>query len=558
MQRRTRRKVLHPARQELREEPGAPESAGGLFASVHRFLSREVWLPDLAGVGFLRSCALKLARVAYLTGRGFVQDNCLFRASGLTYITVLSLVPLLAFSFSIAKGFGGYEALRDDVIVPFLDQVLPETEPEVADAGAAEAELAAPAQVPPGEPSSGAAPPAAGEAPAADDEGGAPPDLRGLLEIVLETVDNTDFAKLGFFGLAILLYTVIKLIGAVEQALNDIWGVPRSRSVVRKVSDYLTMVVVTPIFLFVGLGLFTLSQTESALDFLRNLWGLDRAIDGLVAASPFFVVWIGLTLLYLAIPNTRVRWTSAVLGGAFGAALTLSALIGHNRFQIGVANANAIYAGFAALPIFLFFVYLLWTAVLLGAELAAAHQSEPAFRSLALAQPTDQAARERIALRATARIAAAFRDGSAPLAATEVAHELGLPARNVVDVLAALEEHQLILAVESDERERAWVPARGLDDLRVADVLAALREGAEPRRDRQLPALDRRLEARLAGLAAAVRDSEHNRTLEELLDEARAEAEPAEADRGPAAAREPRQGPDEGIAGKGSERSASA
>ena len=492
MQSRLRAKVVHPSRQGDEQNPGA---SGGLWGSVHRFLSREVWLPDLAGVGFLRAFSLKAARVAYLTVRGFVHDNCLFRASGLTYITVLSLVPLLAFSFSIAKGFGGYETLRDDVIVPFLDQVLPESE-------AASPALAAPER-----------PPAAGEVAAEPSA----PDLRGVVAIVLETVENTDFAKLGFFGLAILLYTVIKLIGAVERALNDIWGVPRSRSVVRKVSDYLTMVVVTPIFLFVGLGLFTLTQTE-ALDNLRDLWGFDAAVKGLVAASPFFVIWIGLTLLYLAIPNTRVRWSSAFLGGVFGAVLTISALIAHNEFQIGVANANKIYAGFAALPIFLFFIYLLWTAVLLGAELAAAHQSEPAFRHLALAEPTDQAARERIALRALVRIGQAFSAGAAPVESMSLARELGLPARTLTEVMTPLEDRRLLAATEADAGERAWLPARRLDSIRIADVLAALREPASKNKV-VLDPVDERIEEKLAGLAACGRDSRHNVSLEELVAE---------------------------------------
>jgi len=501
---RRRQKVRHPARQELADSRA---SAGGLWSAVHRFLSRDVWLPELTSVGWLRARALKVARVTYLTARGFVLDNCLFRASGLTYITVLSLVPLLAFSFSIAKGFGGYETLREEVVDPFLDRVVPESEgaPTSAPAGGPEAE-------------------------------GTRINLRETIEIVFDTVEKTDFAKLGLFGLAILLYTVVKLIGAVERALNDIWGVPRSRSVVRKVSDYLTMVVVTPIFLLAGLGLFTVSQTESALAKLREAYeslfgqteGLDTAIDSLVAASPFFVIWVGLTLLYLAIPNTRVRLGSATLGGMFGAALTISALIGHSEFQIGVARANKIYAGFAAVPIFLFFVYLLWVAVLLGAELAAAHQSEPAFRTLALARPTDPAARERIALRALVRVGAAFSEGRGPVEVGRLAGELGLPTRTLDDVLETLEQHDLLIATEVDG-EPAWVPGRQLSDLRIADVLDALREPVENELVRSAGAMDRLLEEKLSGLADAVRSARDNATLEELLAELDdAELEPAE------------------------------
>ena len=552
------------------------------MSKVLHWFGRSIWRSRLEDLPWWRARPLKVLRVGYLAVRGFLADNCMFRASGLTYITVLSLVPLLAFAFSVAKGFGAYETLRTQVIEPWVDSILPSAESNLgpgfktSEDSADETAAAEPEEdaVPGADPGAdNGSEETAGEATAGAAGGGAegaepavpegttgevPQDTyttaRDAVERVLELVDSTDFNKLGFFGLAILVYTVFKLLGSVERAFNLIWGVRRSRSVIRKLSDYVSLVVITPMLLTTGLGLFTLSQTQSALtrlglvpDVSELPPGVEPGVPLIVRLAPFLVIVLGLTLVYLTLPNTRVRPLSALWGGLVGGALAILALLGHTRFQLGVANFDAIYAGFAAFPIFLVFVYFLWTTVLLGAEVAAAHQGHGAFRRLALGSARDQHGRERLALRALVRLTLAFRSSKGSCTTEELGEALGAPEADVADIVGRLAADGLVAHVAEHAEDDCWVLARHPDDVRISDVVTVLRNGVEERgiepadlESREQAELDEGIDRALAGLGDAARRSPSNRSLSELVAELPVERSP-EGEGGPA----PVEGPDE-------------
>ena len=223
--------------------------------------------------------------------RGFRQDECIFRASALTYITVLSLVPLLAFSFSVAKGFGFYEKLVRETVNPFLDKTFGPLSVE----GGVEAVA------------------------------GSTHDARvafgRLLDIVGNVVQETRVTSLGAFGLVILGWAVIKLLGTIERSFNHIWRVQRSRSLLRKVSDYLTMVIVTPIFLFTATGMTAAAQSNGLVQIARQRLHLGSLLDLLVTLLPLLSLWIGFTFVYLAMPNARTRIVSAIFGALIGGTL---------------------------------------------------------------------------------------------------------------------------------------------------------------------------------------------------------------------------------------------
>ena len=522
------KKVRHRSRGG--SESGRPGWREGSLRSLYDFFSREVWLPDLHAVSRLRAAGLGILRLLYLTSRGFSRDACTFRAAALTYITVLSLVPFLAVSVSVAKGFGGYQELRDQIIMPNLDRILPPAE---------EGEGGDP-QAPPDAPGGGEEEaPAPGEPPAEVDGGEAAPpgeeeqkasgqELREMVLFLLDRVERTDFKKLGAFGLIILVWTVLKLLGSVERSFNEIWGVRRARRLYRKLSDYLTLVVITPIFLVTALGLFTLTQFQTFVDWLRDTLRLAPVIELFLSAAPLITLWAGLGLVYLTLPNTRVRLSSAVLGGALAAVVSVAALVAHTHLQVGVANLSAIYASFAAFPIFMFFVFLLWTGILLGAELAAAHQSAGAFREIILSRPADRVHREEIALRALARVGMAFLKGDRPPTTVELADAISVPARSVREVFDVLADRGVLSRHEGGERD-GWLPAIDPSRLRVKTVLDRLGSAADRAGigGAEEPGIDRRIDRALQGLAQAAETSSHNLSLRELV-LAELEAEAAE------------------------------
>lgn len=455
-----------------------------LFGAVSKFFSETVWSenrPRRGALGFF----YRVCRILHLCVRGFIHDDCVFRASALTYITVLSLVPLLAFSFSVAQGFGFYEKLVQETINPFLDR----TFGPVATGGA---HVPIPVQS---------------------------HEIRVAIDRVLEMagtyVQETKVASLGALGLVILLWAVLKLLSTIERSFNHIWGVQRPRSIVRKFSDYLAMVIVAPIFLFTATGITAFAENHGVTEVLREKLHLGPILDLLVAGVPLIALWLGFTFVYLVMPNARTRVVSAVIGAIVGGTLWHLTLLLHIKFQVGVANYNAIYASFAAIPIFLIWIQFSWVAVLVGAEVCFAHQSEPDYLRVARSRPADHAFKELLGVRAMARIGQRFLAGGPSWTADALAAEIAVPIRPMEEVLDLLVQRG-VLAVAPMGSQDAFLPARDLDAITVKSVLDALKGTSGPVDVPARTKADHRIDKILAALNQEMADSHSNATMRDL------------------------------------------
>lgn len=456
-----------------REAEGEPLGAIG---RLRRFFRRGVWLVDTSQMPFLKAGAFKALRVASLTLRGFFRDRCFFRAQALTFITVMSIVPLLAFTFSVAKGLGAYDRLEAQIIVPFLDDNM----------GALATD-------------------------GSEDGSGIRETINGLLEVV----NTTDFAGLGLFGLAILLYTVIKLLSSIEGSFNDIWGVERSRSLPRKIADYLSILVVVPILLIAATGATAALKSGESFGGVREFLHLGPMLEEVMRFSSFFAAWFGFAFIYVFMPNTKVRLFSALMGGLLGGGLWGFAQVLYVQFQFGVANHNAIYAGVAAIPIFLVWINVSWITVLMGAELAFAHQNEPAFLQIARSRAEDQSFRERVALRALARLAQHFQEGSELPEVPDLAEEMGVPERSLEETLLALRDEGLVTRVEGKGRRYTFTTSP--DRLRVKDILDALKGSRAAARLEVRDAVDETLEQLLDAYELEQDQSPLNKPISDLI-----------------------------------------
>ncbi|HPF14780.1 MAG: YihY/virulence factor BrkB family protein [Planctomycetes bacterium] len=400
------------------------------------FLNRDLWSAELGGLPTFRRFFYRVSRILYLATRGIHLNHCMFRASGLAFITVLSLVPLLAVAFSVAKGLGAYDRLRNEVIDPFLNQTF--------------------------------------ETPVPVDGVPTAMGVREAIDQVLTFVQGTNVGNLGTIGLLALIYTVIKLLASIEGSFNEIWGVRKARTWVRKFADYLSMVVVVPLVLVTATAFMTSLKSQAVREKLETLH-LGPAWEQILGLGTLVALWLGFAFMYLFLPNTRVRVRSALLGGVVGGTMWWVVQMGHVGFQLNVAKYNALYSSLAAIPLFLFWVYLSWVTVLMGAELACAHQNEPAYRQLARAREFDQGLREVVAVRAMARIAAAFLQGKPPQRPLELAGALGIPERTLVEVFQSLvDAHVLVFAEDEFQEDAAVVPARDLEQIQIQDIYDAL------------------------------------------------------------------------------------
>lgn len=441
-------------------------------ARAWRFLSHDIWMIELGSLSGFRALVTRASRVLLLTVRGFVRDRCMQQAAALTYMTIFSLVPLIAFLVAVAKSVGAYTFLRENTLEPFIDRTFGPVVPvEVA-----------------------------GEA------AGRGVELRGAIEKVLGFVEDSKLAAMGTFGFVLLLYLVVKMLSSVERALNDIWGVKRSRSIVRKVTDYLAIVLVAPAFLTIGAYL------------TLRLQGVSHHVlpaNPVLAVVPLIAVCGGMAFILFTMPNTTVRVWSALLGGTVAGLLWQLVQVLHVETQIAMAAWNPIYSSFAALPLLLLWISFSWVILLLGAELSCAHQNEPTYASLQRMGVVDQAFREALAPRLAGRVAHAFLRGAPPPTAAQLSAETSVSTRAALQVLDALVQHGLLARTEQGEDE-AYLLARDPATISLVDLIAALRIDPDARPVPVTTRLDERADHLLHELAAEAQASRSNPSLVEL------------------------------------------
>jgi membrane protein len=440
------------------------------FDRLRRFLEVRIWDVRPAELPRLKAALFRAGRIAYSTARALLDDRLTFRAAALTYFSVLSVVPFLAFAFAVLKGFGAYRAFVDGTLRPYLAATF-----------------------------------------------SANPALHDAIDRILQFVDQTDVSKLGAAGVVFLVYTSVSLVANVEVALNEIFGAQKRRALLRQVTDYVTLLVTAPLLLFAATTFSAAAQSSSIVRFLRETLGLGFMIDFALRFTSIAVVGVALFAIYLILPNVRVRPPSALLGAALAAIGWQGLLVLHVKLQLGVARYNALYSVLGAIPIFLVWTYFSWLIVLVGATIAAAHQNDQLVRQRLRGERADEALRETIAVAAAAQIARDFLAGTPRRTAAELGELLEVPPPAIEEILEALVRAGLLVRAVSG-REIGYVPGRDLDQIRAADLRDALRR--DPAAEDIRAAVERQLRPELQRMLRASeeerRSSPHNATLREL------------------------------------------
>lgn len=370
-----------------------------------------------------RRLALKALQFLVLLARSFWLDNCMLRGSALAFTTILSLVPLLALAFAILKGFG----VQNQVEPLVLEQL----------------------------------------------SGGS----QEVAERIIRYINNTNMRSLGVFGLVTLLITAITLLDNVEDAFNDIWGVKATRSFRRKFSDYLSVLISGPILIFTAVSVTTFLESQATFKWLVRTSYLGDILLFLLQLLPYLVVWIALTVLYLFIPNTAVRFRSALVGAVVAGTFWQLAQWWYIHFQVGVAKYNAIYGTMSVLPVFLVWIYVSWLIVLLGVEIVHAHQNIRSLRRELRTGALSHRAREILSLAILADIVAAFVDGTDGWTAVRLEEDLDISERLLLELVDNLVAAGLLVATVGSPT--VYRPAREPDMITVGEVLAALKNAGD-------------------------------------------------------------------------------
>lgn len=423
---------------EARTRGGIVALAGRAWRAA-RTIDERVWSdlrrPDAPPPGIAR----RAAQVASLAVRGFVAHDLALRAASLTYATVLSLVPLLAVAFSILQALGVQDTLAERLVERIT----------------------------------------AGSEQAADQ-------LVEHIRRMADFVNETNTKGLTGMGMAGLLLVSISMLRTVERTMNVVWDRPRGRTIGRMISDYVSLMIVAPLVLATGVYAQTLVKVPAAFPYAETI---DVVLIGpLLKILQLVTTWGGFVFIYSFMPNAKVRWVSATIGGLIAGTVwaTAQAFFLEIALALFASRYNAIYQSFAWVFIQMIWIQVSWTILLAGAEIAHAHQTLDDHRRRRRPWRGTAAERETLALRVGAVLArAALGPLDAPFrahSAIELADELRAPTEAVEETLARLERAGLVVRQdggpkEVGARERRLL-CRSPRDVRILDLLRVVRHGS--------------------------------------------------------------------------------
>ncbi|MES2558545.1 MAG: YhjD/YihY/BrkB family envelope integrity protein [Bacteroidota bacterium] len=391
------------------------------------FFASDIWHVKLDKFPRWQRWFIKILRIVLLGVKDFNEKQLILRSSALTYYTLLSIVPVIAMIFGIAQGFGLETFIREQLSKAF------EGQPEVRD---------------------------------------------NLLNYSHNMLQNTSGGWVAGFGFMLLIWSVVQVLGNIEDALNSIWYVHRARSWSRKFTDYLSIMVVAPVFIILtgSVNIFISTEIQNLAETLSVL---GNTVKQLIIISikfvPFLSTWVLFFLVYMVMPNTRVRVKSAMLAGIIAGTVFQLFQWGYIEFQVGVTRSNAIYGSFASIPLFITWLYFSWTIVLIGAEISYSIQNVKHFEGQQKTLHISHEQRMLYHLHIIHLIVKCFKNGDKAPTLADISDKLDIPApmcRSVADHL--IRAGMIVESIDPKLKEGIFTPAIDISKLTIGFVIGRL------------------------------------------------------------------------------------
>lgn len=390
------------------------------------YIHSDIWkTEEIKGIrGFWN----KLLRIVLILIYEVKKDRIPLKASATTYLSILSTVPMVAIVFAISKGFGLEDLIEKELNRLFLGQKV------VKDA------------------------------------------IFGYAQNML---DNTQGGIIVGVSVVVLIFTAMRLLNNIEEVFNDIWGKQRSRNLIRKFTDYLALLIVAPILIVLSSGVTIFVEKK-----LRAI-SENSAFEGVmtpvasffVQLSPFVLIWLLFTLIYIIMPNVRVNFKSGFIAGIIAGSLFQVLQWGFINFSFLMGNYGAVYGGLAVLPLFFMFSQLSWTIVFIGGELSYALQVEAEFIPEEKDIMFSYAERKKISLSVMHAIVKAFENGDSPYSKMSLAKHLDIPHRFVSNAVNRLVLCGVLTKSLSDEDgEHVYLPSLDINRIDLDYVMSKIEE----------------------------------------------------------------------------------
>ena len=400
-----------------------------LKTKIIDFIRVDIWRIRVKDIPRTRYFFVKQLRILLLATRGFAKDKCPLSASALTFYSILSIVPIVAMAFGIAKGFGFEILLEDQLLENFPGQE------EV---------------------------------------------MNRIVAFAHSLLENTRGGMIAGIGIVFLLWTVIKLLSHIELSFNDIWDIKKSRTYGRKFSDYLSIMLISPMLFFLSSSatVFITTQITVITQKVALIGMFSPVIFFMLKLIPYCLIWILFVFTYILMPNTKVNFSSGLIAGVMVGTVFQIVQWAYVDFQVGMARYNAIYGSFAALPLFLIWIQLSWMLVLFGAEISFAYQYVDTYDFEPDRRLISPAFKKLLSLHITHLVISTFSKGEMPLTASNISQTLEIPIRLVQQILDELVEIEVLSNTErkDNNKEVFYQPALSINLITIKSVIEAMEQ----------------------------------------------------------------------------------
>ncbi|MFT4552562.1 MAG: membrane protein [Chlamydiales bacterium] len=396
-----------------------------MLQNLTHFLTKWIWQTPLEELSWIRAFLIRNLRIIHLSLNEFHKDDCSLHASALTYYTLLSIVPMLALAFGVAKGFGLDGILENEILSHVHGQ---ETV------------------------------------------------ILKSITFARQILENTQGGLIAGIGVISLFWTIIKVLTYIEISSNKIWGVAEGRGWARRISDYLSISLICPILFIVANGATLLVSSElEVISEMLGYWNLPLLV--ILAILPYCAIWALLTFLYLCMPNTKVQFSAALLAAIVAGSLYQIFQWVIIDFQIGIAHYGSIYGSFAALPLFLIWLQASWLIVLLGSELSFTYQNIGSLENEHSSEGMSFAQKKLFALNITQLLVQNLSDGKKPLTLRDIQETVQIPPRTLKKILSELIDCGILFDTASkDDAVIRYFPARDIHSLTFYNIIHALEQ----------------------------------------------------------------------------------
>jgi membrane protein len=390
-----------------------------MLKKIKNFFQEEIWSHDLSTKSRRRTFVITQSRIYFLAFKGFFEDRASVKAAALTYFTMLSIVPVFAILFAIARNFG-FEERLDEVI------------------------------------SSNAA--------------GQEEIIKWLTDLVDNLLLNASGGVIAGIGGIVLFWSVVQVLNNIETAFNDIWQIKKPRSPFRKFSDYLAMIIISPFALGLsGSMMLKIKTMADEFEFFKPLLVL------LIKSVPYLSMWILFTIVYIVMPNTKVKFRNALIAGVIAGTAAVVFQTLYQALQIGVWRFNTLYGSIAMIPLLLLWLQFTWLIVLMGAELSFAYQNIEHYEFEEAALKLSNNNKRLLTLLISYNIIKNFQEGGQPRNTDFLCHQLGIPLRLLNELVYELVNAGILVELAADNpKDRSYVPAVDIHRITVEYIYSQM------------------------------------------------------------------------------------